>query len=133
MSDLGVNVATLLFIGVVAALTWAIARSMRSQLGSSPPRGAPVLVVTSTGRLQGLEIAVDRAIVAGRGTDVAIHLLDDFASDHHARFEPSGTAIAVVDLGSTNGTFVNDDRIETRTLASPGDTVRIGRTIMEVR
>lgn len=133
MSDLAVNLATLLFVGVVVALTWAVARSMRAQLQSTPPRGAAVLVVTSSGRLEGLTITVDRPIVAGRGADVDLHIPDDFASDHHTRFEPSGTAVSVTDLGSTNGTFLNDRRLEERSTASPGDTIRIGQTIMEVR
>ncbi|NIS33355.1 MAG: FHA domain-containing protein, partial [Actinobacteria bacterium] len=68
-------------------------------LQSTAPRSAAVLVVTSAGRLEGLTITVDRPIVAGRGADADLFIPDDFASDHHTRFEPSGTEVSVTDLG----------------------------------
>jgi pSer/pThr/pTyr-binding forkhead associated (FHA) protein len=42
--------------------------------------------------------------------------------------EARGDAVWVVDLGSTNGTYVNDERIEGRRRLSGGDIVRIGHT-----
>lgn len=132
VSDLAVDVATLGFVVAVVLLTWAVARSMRSQLAARSP-AVPVLVVTSAGRLQGLEIRVDRPLIIGRGKGVDMHIVDETASDAHTRLEPSGDAIAVIDLQSTNGTFMNDIRIDGRATARRGDTLRIGRTIMEIR
>ena len=132
MTDLAVDLATLAFVAVIVLLTWAVARSMRSQLTSRPP-GAPVLVVSSAGRLQGLEVRVDRPLIIGRGQAADLHVIDDTASDAHCRLEPSGDRIAIVDLDSTNGTFLNEKPIDGRAIAGRGDTVRIGRTIMEVR
>ncbi len=43
----------------------------------------------------------------GRG-NVEIHLEDPFASSHHARITPEGNVVVIEDLGSTNGTYLND-------------------------
>jgi pSer/pThr/pTyr-binding forkhead associated (FHA) protein len=53
---------------------------------------------------------------------------DDFASSRHASIEPRADGVWVEDLGSTNGTFVNGERIDARTLVRAGDAVRIGQT-----
>ena len=53
-------------------------------------------------------------------------------SSRHASVEPVNDQIGIRDLGSTNGTFVNDVRIEAPTLLSPGHFVRIGQTVFEV-
>ena len=53
---------------------------------------------------------------------------EGFASARHARVEARGDAVWVVDLASTNGTFVNDERIQGRRRLRDGDVVRIGHT-----
>ncbi len=53
---------------------------------------------------------------------------DDFASAHHARIESSREGVWIVDLDSTNGTWVNDERMNGRRKLQEGDVVRIGRT-----
>jgi len=79
---------------------------------------------------EGAEFELDSApVTVGRGgqNDVAIDG-DEFASARHVRFEPRRDGVWVLDLGSTNGTYVNGVRIvEARRLAS-GDVVRVGET-----
>ena len=53
---------------------------------------------------------------------------DEFASAHHARFEPRRDGVYVEDIGSTNGTFVNGIRLTRDRKLVPGDVVRIGET-----
>lgn len=72
------------------------------------------------------------AVEIGRGPGVAIVLTDGFASHRHARIEPRGTERVLVDLGSTNGTFLNEEPVTVPVVLRPGDTVRIGRTLLEV-
>ncbi|MGH2787045.1 MAG: FHA domain-containing protein [Actinomycetota bacterium] len=89
-------------------------------------------VVVKTGPLAGRRITVDKEMILGReGTDVVFED-DGEISRRHAALRPAGGGIEVEDLGSTNGTFVNDRRIESSTDLSAGDSVRIGKTTMEV-
>jgi FHA domain len=53
---------------------------------------------------------------------------DDFASAQHARVESQRDGVWILDLGSTNGTFVNGERMDGRHRLRNGDVVRIGQT-----
>jgi hypothetical protein len=53
---------------------------------------------------------------------------DDVVSAHHARIESTRDGVWLVDLDSTNGTWVNDERMSGRVRLQDGDIVRIGRT-----
>jgi pSer/pThr/pTyr-binding forkhead associated (FHA) protein len=58
---------------------------------------------------------------------------DPFASDRHLRLSVDAGRLLVEDLGSTNGTLVNDRRIDTPTTLTRGDSIRVGTTTLEVR
>src|SRR5262249_58439949 len=69
------------------------------------------------------------ALRVGRGGDNDLSVEgDEFASSHHARFEPRRDGVYVEDIGSTNGTFVNGIRVARERRLAPGDVVRIGET-----
>jgi pSer/pThr/pTyr-binding forkhead associated (FHA) protein len=53
---------------------------------------------------------------------------DDFASARHARVESQRDGVWILDLGSTNGTFVNGEKMDGRHRLREGDVVRIGQT-----
>lgn len=53
---------------------------------------------------------------------------DDYASGRHARVESGLDGTWVIDLGSTNGTYVNGERIEGRTRLHEGDLLQVGDT-----
>ena len=91
-----------------------------------------ILVVVASPTLdEGSTLALgSRPLVAGRsasGTDIAL-VEDEFTSSRHARFEPRPDGVYVEDMGSTNGTFVNDIRLTRERRLAPGDIVRIGDT-----
>src|SRR5947207_9941961 len=68
----------------------------------------------------------------GRAPDNQIIISDSQASGHHAELRPDGQGYSIVDKGSTNGTFVNDQLLTAhmpRPLAG-GDRIRIGTTVM---
>lgn len=73
----------------------------------------------------------DPVTTVGRGVDNTIVLASDAASRNHARFERRGDVWWVVDVGSTNGTYVNDERVQEAALQR-GDRVQIGRTIFKL-
>ncbi len=93
--------------------------------------GRPRLVVQRSPILdEGEEYAVDSvALTIGRGgqNDLALEG-DEFASARHARVEPHGEGVWAHDLGSTNGTYVNGERLEDARRLVPGDVLRVGET-----
>jgi pSer/pThr/pTyr-binding forkhead associated (FHA) protein len=70
--------------------------------------------------------AGDHALRLGRSPDNDIILRDPATSGHHARFERRGDQFWLVDLGSTNGTFVNGESIQEKQL-NHGDRVTLGQ------
>jgi diguanylate cyclase (GGDEF)-like protein len=69
-------------------------------------------------------------VECGRSMQTGIPLDDDAVSRRHARFAWTGSSFIVADLGSTNGTFVNDATVREGTLHD-GDQVKIGHTIFK--
>jgi len=67
-------------------------------------------------------------LTVGRDADCDVQLPDDSVSRRHARFEIAGDECVLVDQGSTNGVYVNNQRIS-RQLLAPGDRVRLGNQI----
>lgn len=97
---------------------------------SSAPRN---LVVTQ-GVLTGTSLPLREAgTVIGRNPECALILDDDFASGRHARIFHRDGAWFVEDLGSTNGTFVGGERLTGPVRVEAGTTLRIGKTVIELR
>lgn len=88
----------------------------------------PVLVVLS-GPDAGRRIVLSGSGLLGRDPAADFSIRDEGASWQHARIEDRGDCWTIVDLGSTNGTFVGGQPIEEKILG-PGDTVMIGETLM---
>jgi len=99
-----------------------------SALGSADvSHRAPRLVVErAPGHESGMIYDLDGEIVLGRGERVEIRLEDPFASSRHARIYEQGNILVIEDLGSTNGTYLNEELLETARPLHPGDRVRIG-------
>ena len=88
---------------------------------------APRLVVErAPGHEAGMIYDLDADIVLGRGDRAEIRLEDPFASARHARVYEQGNIVVIEDLGSTNGTYLNEELLETPRPLHPGDRVRIG-------
>jgi hypothetical protein len=77
-------------------------------------------------------IAFDgRPLTFGRAPDNRVVLRDGRASRHHARIDARRGSLVLTDLGSTNGSFVNDRRVESIALGE-GDRIRLGATTLVV-
>ena len=90
---------------------------------------APRLVVErAPGHEPGMIYDLDADLVLGRGDRAEIQLDDPFASARHARVYEQGNIVVIEDLGSTNGTYLNEELLETARPLHPGDRVRIGES-----
>ncbi|GMU61418.1 MAG: hypothetical protein AMXMBFR34_31810 [Myxococcaceae bacterium] len=73
----------------------------------------------------------DDALIIGRSSKCDVEVDQDSVSRNHARVHHDGSRVLVKDLGSTNGTFVNDAQIEGDHRLRNGDLIKIGRTIFK--
>ena len=98
----------------------------------SASRAARLLV--TDGALRGRTYSLGAsAAVLGRSPTCTLVLEDDYASNRHARVFPEHGGWWVEDLGSTNGTYVDGERIEAPVELTPGRQVRIGQTVIELQ
>ncbi|MFA6032644.1 MAG: FHA domain-containing protein [Myxococcota bacterium] len=85
-----------------------------------------------SGKYQGGEFPLSSGeLVAGRAPDLDLVLVEDMVSRKHAKININGSEIVIQDLGSTNGTFVNGERIKSAKL-KVGDRILIGTSILRL-
>jgi len=102
----------------------------------APPkrRGSPTHVAVTQGPNTGITANLsDAPILIGRGSDAQIRLDDDYVSTRHARIASAGDQWYVEDLGSTNGTYLGNQRLTQPTTITLGSQVRVGKTVVELR
>jgi hypothetical protein len=89
------------------------------------PRQPRLVVQSVLAHQPGSAYDLEAGATLGRG-DVEIPLEDPFASSRHARIEPQGGAMVLEDLGSTNGTYLNEELLDGPRPLHAGDRIRIG-------
>jgi pSer/pThr/pTyr-binding forkhead associated (FHA) protein len=118
------------------------ARPQRPAPAPAPPRrssprvsrSAPHQMVVTGGSLAGTTIDLaDSQITIGRADDATLMLTDDYASTRHARLFPQDGQWLVEDLGSTNGTYLDRQKVTRPTPVPVGVPIRIGKTVLELR
>lgn len=143
-------VLTILKVALLALLYLFIWRAVRAVVRDVAPKeraprtptkpsarkrgGAPTKVVllnarggrVSTHRLSG-------TVEIGRAASCAIRPEDTYISQEHARISNRNGSWVLEDLGSTNGTYLNQRRVTVPTEISAGDRIRVGKTVLEVR
>jgi hypothetical protein len=98
--------------------------------GAATPRAAK-LVIHEEGNAR--EVPVDKGVVTiGRMADCDIVLKDKGASRRHAQLRVDDDVVTLTDLGSTNGTRLNGQHVQTRVLEN-GDKITVGTTVLEFR
>jgi predicted component of type VI protein secretion system len=99
-----------------------------------PSRAAPQQLLVTAGALAGTSLGLtDQQITIGRADDATLVLADDYASTRHARLFPQDGQWIVEDLGSTNGTYLDRQKVTQPTPVPIGVPIRIGKTVLELR
>ena len=110
------------------------AQRARPQRPPRAGRGAPQRLLVTGGSLAGTSIGLaDQQITIGRANDATLVLSDDYASSRHARLFPQNGQWIVEDLGSTNGTYLDRQKVTQPTPVPAGVPIRIGKTVLELR
>ena len=103
-------------------------------VGGVPRSGGPSRLVVIAGPLTGTTIPLTQSgILIGRAPSCTLVLDDDYSSSRHARIYPQGNQWYVEDLGSTNGTYMNDQRIQGTVPLPLGVGVQIGQSVVELQ
>jgi pSer/pThr/pTyr-binding forkhead associated (FHA) protein len=147
LSALKYGLFALLVLFLWRSMRWAVrglsveqaapraARGERKQSETSPaaPPGLSGVVIRSDGQKARSVRVESTSLVLGRAPDCELPLEDTYVSQQHARIFAKDDAWYVEDLGSTNGTFVNDQRLSSPAMVQSGDRIRLGTTEVELR
>ncbi len=136
MPDIILALLRIIFLGLVYLFVWQVARAIGAHLGISLRRnrreGTKVVMIKSETQ-QGTELEVADVTVLGRSPEADVLLDDPYASEFHMRLVAQENGMVLHDLGSTNGTYINGRRVTAPTTLRRGDTIQVGKTVMEVR
>lgn len=156
MSELTLTVIKLGFLAVLWLLILSVTSAMRADLfGVRPPKqpkppkeardarqprqvrnnkGIPTKVIIVEGPESGRSVPLDGTPVTfGRGTECTVPLADEYVSTQHARLRFHEDQWYVEDLGSTNGTYVGNQRLTRSTPVNVRSRFRLGKTVVELR
>jgi pSer/pThr/pTyr-binding forkhead associated (FHA) protein len=121
-----------LWVGVGAAAGDGGGRRPRDNAPTLPP-GPSTLLVQGHSDAKPRTVKLSASMTVGRAPECELRLDDTYTSQQHARLFAKNNSWFVEDLGSTNGTFVNEQKLAAPAMLQPGDKVRVGQTIMELR
>jgi hypothetical protein len=97
------------------------------------PPGLGTVVIHTDGHKPRNRRVAEASMVIGRGSECELSVEDNYVSQQHARLFGRNGAWFVEDLGSTNGTYVNDQRLAAPAMVQAGDRIRVGQTTLELR
>jgi pSer/pThr/pTyr-binding forkhead associated (FHA) protein len=151
VSELTLTVIKLGFLAVLWLLVLSVTSAMRADLfgvrpakapkqtrqavkAPKPSRSAPRKVTIVDGPDKDRSVALETAPVTfGRGAECTMPLADEYVSTQHARLVLHEGQWYVEDLGSTNGTYIGNDRLTRPTPVGAKSRVRLGKTVLELR
>jgi len=118
------------FIGYALYTIW-IELHLHSELATK--KKTPEITISSVDPELGIsEKFTSFEIILGRDPDCTLMVADDTVSARHAKLSYHHKQWWVEDLRSTNGTYINDEKVNTPTVMVPGDEIRCGRIQMLV-
>jgi hypothetical protein len=146
LSALKYGLFALLFLFIWRSMRWvvrglSVAEAGPAKRGGRRPRdaaptlppGSSTLLVKAQSDPKPRTVRLSASMTVGRAPECELRVDDTYASQQHARLFAKNDSWFVEDLGSTNGTFVNEQKLAAPAMLQPGDKVRVGQTIMELR
>jgi hypothetical protein len=150
VSELTLTVIKLGFLAMLWLLVISATSAMRADLFGVRPakptapqrtgnksrtsRGAPSRVVIVDGPDRGRSVPLTGAPVTfGRGSECTVPLSDEYVSTQHARLLYHDGLWYVEDLGSTNGTYLGNERLTRSIQVGARTRIRLGKTVLELR
>lgn len=135
MIDVALLIGRLLFVALLYLFLFALMKTgiglVRGQ--RTKEKAWTVAVERGPKELRGVQIAVHGPVIVGRNPGADIVIGASYVSGRHARFTLIGQNLFVEDLGSTNGTSVNDQPIVEPVALRDKDVVTVGDVAMRVR
>lgn len=138
---LGLLLALYLFFGWViwsgiaqlrrTPVATAVTPPARSGFGSSAPVVRGQITILEPPELAGAVMTVGDELTIGRAASCTLTLDDTYVSQLHASIVWRDRQYLAEDTGSTNGTYVNRERLVTPVVLRPGDRLQIGSTVLE--
>lgn len=135
MIDMTLLIMRILLIALMFLFLFALMKTGIGQVRGQRREAKSWTVSVERGpkELRGVKITVRGPVIIGRspGSDIVIGA--EYVSGRHARFTIMGQNLFIEDLGSTNGTAVNGQRISEPTVLKSGDVVNVGDVAIRVR
>jgi hypothetical protein len=119
--------------GALTSMAPAMPGGGQETVASQRVGGGGRLIVTAPPGLAGTAFPLSDELTIGRSPGCGVSIPDDtFVSSVHARVFLRSGDYHLEDLGSTNGTFLNDTKVGAAVRLRPGDSVRVGQTVLEL-
>jgi pSer/pThr/pTyr-binding forkhead associated (FHA) protein len=115
--------------GAPAPRAKAAARPSSRRTKKAPTKAS----VVEGEEMKGKSFDLSDELLIGRGDKCNVKLEDAYVSTVHARIFNRGDSLMVEDMGSTNGTYLNRQKVTSPTELFRGDRVKIGKTVLEMR
>jgi pSer/pThr/pTyr-binding forkhead associated (FHA) protein len=147
LSALKYGLFALLFLFIWRSMRWVVrgltveptpragrrGRGANGEAKAPPGPPAPSTLVVYADGAKPRTVKLSASMVVGRSPDCELLVDDTYASQQHARIFGKNGSWFVEDLGSTNGTYVNDQKLAAPAMVQPGDRIRVGTTVLELR
>lgn len=127
-----VMVVALLFFARVLRVAAVQARPVDYEQRARRRRRRLALEFIEPESRSGERVEVEDGVTIGRSRDCDLILYDTYLSTHHARLSNDEGDLSIEDLGSTNGTYVNQELVNGRVHLERGDVVQVGGVLFEV-
>lgn len=135
MIDVILLIGRLLFVAILYLFLFALVKTGVGMVKgtNSKEKKWNLSVETGPKELRGVKIVVTGPVIVGRSPGADIVIAASYVSGRHAQFRLMGQNLFVEDLGSTNGTFVNGNRISAPAALKNNDVVSVGDVSIRVR
>ena len=119
--------------GRASSKVMAKGRGSNQVVATQPLVDGQSLLVLEPVEMSGRRFSIGNELTVGRSAGCSITLDDTYVSQVHAKVTRQESGVVLEDLGSTNGTYLNRQRVAAPVVMAVGDRVLVGSTVMELQ